>query len=252
MRNPNSVERQFAEFHRLFVADFKQDLPLYLDLAAKYPGPVLEVGCGTARVAARLAKDGHEVHAIDTSRAMLEVARLHVRPWANKVRVMDFDLRARALTERYPVVIASLFAFNRLIELEEQRVFLRHLQRSMATPGVLVLDLFCPQAMARPGEAGVWKDIDREADGQRIRVSDMREMLTPLLERRTQRFQVDEGPVEERVSHRRYVPPEQAASLLEESGFEKVRWMHSYDPGTAVNARGEASPEGNFQVIASF
>ena len=43
---------------------------------------------------------------------------------------------------------------------------------------------------------------------------------------------------------------EQAASLLEESGFEKVRWMHSYDPGTAVNARGEASPEGNFQVIA--
>ncbi len=75
-------------------------------------------------------------------------------------------------------------------------------------------------------------------------------MLNPLLERRTQVFQIDGGPEQEMVTHRRYHPPMYAVQLLTESGFENIRWIQNYDSTTLSPIRPEDRPTGPFLVIA--
>jgi SAM-dependent methyltransferase len=250
MQIRHSVERQYAEFHSLFAADFRKALSLYLDLAAKYPGPILEVGCATGRVLAKLGEAGYEALGVDVSRPMLEVARRRLEPWQDRVRLADFDFRNSALFEKFDVVFATLYAFNQLIDVEEQRLFLRHITRCMKSPGVLALDCFCPLPMLRPEMNGQWRDIERTVKGHALKVRDKREMLTPLLERRTQVFSVDGGAPAEHVAHRRYVPPQQAEQLLFEAGFESIRYLQDYDLASAKPFGEGDRPTGPYQLVA--
>ncbi len=249
MRDRLAVERRFAEFYSTFAADFSLDLPVYTELAAKYPGPVLEVGCRTGRVSAHLASTGHEVCAVDTSRPMLEIARGRLARWGNRVRLADFDLRQGALFDGFHVVLATLYAFNSLIEIEEQRLFLRHVARSMGSPGILAIDLFCPLSIVRPESVGHWNTIERRCGEINLCTRVKREMLTPLLERRTQAFRLDGGPESELETYRRYVPPQQAASLLQEAGFEGVRWVQNYDLSSARPVEAGDRPTGPFIIL---
>jgi SAM-dependent methyltransferase len=250
MQDRDAVERRYAEFYRLYVKDFRQDIPVYRELAAKAGGSVLEVGCRTGRVTAHLAAAGHQVLGIDTSRPLLEQAVEQTRPWAHRARVADHDLRHHPTPEQYSVGLVTLFSFNDLIDVEEQRLFLRHLQQSVASPGIVALDLFCPLSLARPDEVGECREITRVVEDREIVVRDQREMLTPLLERRTQEFRVGDGPTSSYATHRRYITPQHAGSLLTEAGFENVRWLEDYDLATLRPIDDDARPQGPFLVIA--
>jgi SAM-dependent methyltransferase len=250
MRSRDLVEKQFAEFYDLYVADFQQDIPIYRDVAAKFPGAVLEAGCATGRVLARLAQAGHEVHGIDTSREMLDLAREKVRPFKDRARAFDHDLRSAALPTGFHSILATLYSFNTLIDVEEQRLFLRHARHSLRSPGVIVIDCFYPLSMVRPETQGEWREIEREVGERRIQVRDRRDMLTPLLERRTQVFRIDGGPEATFVTHRRYAPPSMLATLLEEAGFEGILWARGYDLSTARAIEPDDRPGGPFLLIA--
>ncbi len=250
MRERDLIERRFAEFYSLYADDFARDLPIYRDLACKYPGPVLEVGCGTGRVTAKLAEAGHEVQGIDTSRPMLELAQTRLSPWSERGRVYDFDLRQQALPERFHLALVTLYAFNNLIDVEEQRLFLRHLNGSLRSPALASFDLCYPLSFVRPEECEKWRILEREVGERRLVMRDRREMLTPLLEKRTQVFSIDGGPETEYVSHRRYVPPRLAATLLIEAGFERVQWIQDYDASTVQPVDDEAQPGGPFLLLA--
>lgn len=52
-------------WHDVECGGYTADLPLWLELAAGAGGPVLDVGAGTGRVALRLARAGHVVHALE-------------------------------------------------------------------------------------------------------------------------------------------------------------------------------------------
>jgi SAM-dependent methyltransferase len=245
-----SIGKRFAEFHRLYVRDFTRDLALYSELAAKQGGTVLEVGCATGRVIRRIASLGHSCLGIDTRREMLEVARRELEGLEDRARVADHDLRSRPLPERFDLALVTLFYFNGLIEVEEQRRFLRHLLRALESDGMLAIDFYTPLAVARPDELEISKEIRRTCEGQELFVRDRREMLTPLLERRVQQFKIEPGPEGEMVTHRRYLPPPYAASLIEEAGFEEVRWVQDYDLSTAGPLTRETRPEGPFVLLA--
>jgi SAM-dependent methyltransferase len=67
-----------ADLARLYDLDLVEDpgdLNLYLALAARTNGPVLELGVGTGRLAIPLAAAGHRVVGVDRDRAMLDRAR---------------------------------------------------------------------------------------------------------------------------------------------------------------------------------
>jgi SAM-dependent methyltransferase len=252
MQTRISAERQYAEFYSLWVEDFRKDTTLYLDLAAKYAGQVLEIGCGTGRVLARFGEAGYEALGVDVSRPMLEVARRTLAPWQDRIRIADFDFRGNALFEKFHVVLASLYTFNYLIDVAEQRLFLRHVSRCMKSPAVLAIDFFCPLPMMRPETNGKVREMERTVRGHQLRLRDKREMLTPLLERRTQEFSVDGSPFVEHVSHRRFLPAQQAEQLLVEAGFENVRYLRDYDLSTACAIGEGERPLGPYQLVAEL
>jgi SAM-dependent methyltransferase len=93
-------------WHDLECGAYRTDLPLWLELAAAAPGaPMLEVGCGTGRVALALARAGHPVTAVDADSILL--AELTNRAAGLPVEVVHADARELDLPSRgYALCVA--------------------------------------------------------------------------------------------------------------------------------------------------
>lgn len=61
-----------ATWHDVECGGYDADLPLWEELAERQGGPVLELGCGTGRVALHLARRGHTVYALDREPELLK------------------------------------------------------------------------------------------------------------------------------------------------------------------------------------
>src|SRR5262245_49884815 len=73
----------------------RRDLPFWRNLARHAGGTVLELGCGTGRLAIPLARAGASVVGIDRSEPMLERARQRVKRFrlTSTVRLVRGDIR---------------------------------------------------------------------------------------------------------------------------------------------------------------
>jgi SAM-dependent methyltransferase len=125
---------------------FQDDLPLYLDFAQSCPGPVLDAACGTGRVLMALAREGHTVTGVDSSAAMLGVARARVdaEGLGNRVALVEADLRTLSLQGRFGMGIVALSSFQHMVGMADQRLALERLSAHLVTGGLLVMDLVNP------------------------------------------------------------------------------------------------------------
>ena len=73
----------------------RRDVPFWRNLARNAGGAVLELGCGTGRIALPLGRAGVPIVGIDRSAAMLDRARMRVRRGrlADRVRLVRGDIR---------------------------------------------------------------------------------------------------------------------------------------------------------------
>lgn len=81
-------------WHEIECHGYDADLGLWLALAEREGGPVLDVGAGTGRVALPLAAAGHDVTALDLEPALLA----EIRARDPRVRTVEADARAFDLT----------------------------------------------------------------------------------------------------------------------------------------------------------
>lgn len=70
-----SVVADAVAWHEVECHGYDADLPLWLALAEREAGPVLDVGAGTGRVAVSLAAAGHAVTALDHDPVLLAALR---------------------------------------------------------------------------------------------------------------------------------------------------------------------------------
>src|SRR5262245_13406672 len=70
-----AVADELARLYDLDVSVDPGDLDLYLALAARTGGPIVELAAGTGRVAIPLAEAGHRVVGVDIDPSMLARAR---------------------------------------------------------------------------------------------------------------------------------------------------------------------------------
>jgi SAM-dependent methyltransferase len=101
---------------------------------------VLEVACGTGRVAIRLARDGVEVVGLDLSSAMLDVAREKSAGMSN-IRWVQGDMRSFELGETFGLVIIPGHAFQNMLTAADQIACLESLERHLSPRGTLVVHL---------------------------------------------------------------------------------------------------------------
>ena len=125
------------------------DVDFYRRLARETGGPILEVGCGTGRVAGALAADGHEVVGIDLSAPMLRLAeRRRAALSADAAARLSFhraDMRTLDLGRDFALIVAPARVFQFMLTSAAQREALTALRTHLRPNGRLVLDLFDPR-----------------------------------------------------------------------------------------------------------
>lgn len=130
-------------------AGLNGDLEFYEELAGRTGGPVLDVGCGTGRVAIQLARGGHEVTGVDLSAPMLAQAARHRADLPSEVAArLDFvqaNMTSLHLGRSFGLIITPFRVFQFLLTPEAQRQTLLAFREHLAPAGLLVLDLFDPR-----------------------------------------------------------------------------------------------------------
>lgn len=122
------------------------DIEFYLAQAKKTGGPILDLACGTGRVAIPLARAGFAVIGLERAPGMLAIARTKQRG-SDLARLKfvrgnmaHFDLRCR-----FGLVIIAFRAFQHLLAPKEQRSCLESVRRHLRRRGRLIVHLFDPR-----------------------------------------------------------------------------------------------------------
>jgi SAM-dependent methyltransferase len=139
----NRARDFYAQTYDAAVSDWKGEIDFYHSFAvdAALEGKsILEIACGTGRIAVRLAKDGVRVVGLDYSPPMLDVAREKSRGMTN-MEWIEEDMRSFELGESFGLIIIPGHAFQNLVEADDQVACLRCIERHLDVDGTLVVHL---------------------------------------------------------------------------------------------------------------
>jgi SAM-dependent methyltransferase len=150
---PTGFESGSAELARWYDIDlqgYDEDLNLYVALAGRLGGSVLELAVGSGRIAVPLAVAGHRVRGVDRDPHMLARARA---AWqaadgasesAGSLELIEADITQLSLGEKFELVILG---FNSLLALDGragQAACLRVIAQHLAPGGRAVIDVWLP------------------------------------------------------------------------------------------------------------
>jgi SAM-dependent methyltransferase len=153
-----------AIWHEVECGGYAADLEAWERLAAGAGGPLLELGCGTGRVALHLARRGHEVWAVDADPDLL--AALAARAAEDRLRVhaVRADVRALALGRKFDLILAPMQLIQMLDGEASRGAALRRAADHLADAGRLAVAIV-EQAAAGIERGGAALPDVRERDG---------------------------------------------------------------------------------------
>jgi len=210
------------------------DVDFYKRLAVESGGPVLELACGTGRVAWPIAEAGLEVVGLDRSEAMLDVARGKASRHPEAVcgrasfvcgNMADFDLQ-----RKFRLVVIAFRSFQSLLTPLEERRSLETIRRHLEPGGRLVIDNFDPRLEYCLPEAPspvIERSATHPVTGNEVRIDVIDRTTDVYRQVITERWrfieQDDDGEVvreEEDILHLRWIYRYEMRYLLELAGFE--------------------------------
>ncbi len=119
----------------------RADVRFYRRLAGEIlggPGEILDLACGTGRVAIPLVRDGHRVVGLDRTNAMLARARARAsrigRAARGRLLLVRADMRNFAFERRFPLAIMVFNCLEHLYSAADITACLRCVHRHLA-PG---------------------------------------------------------------------------------------------------------------------
>ncbi|MSQ22220.1 MAG: class I SAM-dependent methyltransferase [Dehalococcoidia bacterium] len=143
----SSYGDSWADIYDMAHSAVTEDISLWVEEAKASAGPVLELGCGTGRVAVPIAQAGIRLVGLDSSAAMLRLARAKARKLrlgADRLRFVRGDMRELSLGQRFPLVIIPFRSFQFLLSVADQCQSLDAIRRHLTPGGRLVMSLFVP------------------------------------------------------------------------------------------------------------
>jgi ubiquinone/menaquinone biosynthesis C-methylase UbiE len=117
---------------------------LLLEQAQKFGGPVLDLACGTGRIAIPLAAAGISVVGLDISEPMLDHAREKAKEMRVEVEWIQGDMTKFELKRKFNLIIMMGNAFGHLETLESVEGCLSSVRRHLTGKGRFIFNTFNP------------------------------------------------------------------------------------------------------------
>jgi SAM-dependent methyltransferase len=138
---------------RLYDVDLLEDpgdLDLYLALAERADGPILELGVGSGRLGVPLARAGWPVTGIDRDQTMLDRARARVEAAgpavAGRMNLIEADVAGLRLPGRFRLAFIALNSLLVFGDRTAQAAAVRTLSEHLEPGGLCVVDIWLPDA----------------------------------------------------------------------------------------------------------
>lgn len=151
---------QATIWHDVECGAYDADLPLWEELAARCGGPVLELGCGTGRVALHLARRGHAVVGLDRDPELL--AELASRGHGLPLSTVEADARAFEVGEPVALVLAPTHLLQLLPDAAQRRESLASIAAGLRPGGMLAAAIIesMPEADGAPPPLPDVREVD--------------------------------------------------------------------------------------------
>ena len=132
-----------APFYDIEHAQFDEDLTLYQDFAALCMGPLLELACGSGRLLLPLAREGYELTGVDTSTAMLNLARQRLQDegLASHCKLVQQDICTMRLEQQFRMAFIALGSFAHVTRRKQQQQALASVRAHLAAGAMFILDI---------------------------------------------------------------------------------------------------------------
>jgi SAM-dependent methyltransferase len=142
---------ELARLYDLDLSEDPGDLDLYLALADRADGPILELAAGSGRLAVPLAAAGHNVTAVDVDSAMLARARDRATAAGvpdGRLELVEADLLELSPPDppRHALAFIALNSLMLLASRDAQRAALRVLAVHLRPGGIAAVDTWVPDA----------------------------------------------------------------------------------------------------------
>ncbi|MBN1439082.1 MAG: class I SAM-dependent methyltransferase [Anaerolineales bacterium] len=228
-----------ARFYDWENAEFTEDLPFWADLARRQGGPVLELGCGSGRVMLHLAREGFAVTGVDSSPAMLALARSRLalqKSIAQRITLREGDFTRLPLDGAFPLIILAFNTFSHMTDPEDARAALAAVEAHLAPGGQAVFALPNPIPLYGDPPPGlvlerVFRDEDRNRTVQQF--SSLRVDRAAQLGYVTWIYdEIDAAGTVTRTTvpmTLRYFFPNELSALFERAGMRLWRLWGDYD-----------------------
>lgn len=231
---PGKVEYDdWADIYDLWVESApvtKENLAFYVQEYLNTAGPAVELGVGNGRILVEAARQGKAMIGVDYSVHMLELCRQHADAAGvlDRLTLIQADFRDFELAEPAELIAIPFHTIGHLVSLDDKRAGLRHVRSQLAPGGRLIFDhfIFDPEALRRHSNLSLraettdpvtgcvvllWTINKYDMDAQSIRIIAFTDELDEdgtLLQRRYRRVGFS------------WIHPEQAQTLLEETGYQ--------------------------------
>ena len=228
------------------------DIPFYLEYANRQQGEVLELGCGTGRVAMALAAEGFRITGLDLSEQMLDVFREKLKAGpelAGKITLVHGNMADFSFDRKFALITAPFRAFQAVTAQEDIENTLSCVREHLSDDGIFIVNVFNPnkdpldESWCRPEE--FIDEITDEQQGIRIARYECREridlanqIIYPYL---AYGVTYPDGRTERLVEplQMKYYYSRQLRAEVEKAGFVIINEFSSYDK----------SPPGGGEII---
>ena len=248
MKVEKNIYRETAQIYDIIygIDPPMPDVPFYLEYAKQQRGEILELGCGTGRVALALALEGFSVTGLDLSHQMLDIfkekfakAASEQPALADRVKIIHGNMAAFSLGRKFSLITAPFRAFQVLTVREDIENTLLCVREHLADDGIFIVNVFNPDR--NPLDEN-WcepeKFIDEIVDeptGIRIKRYECRERIDPVNQIIYPYLAYDvtypDGRGERLIEplQMKYYYSRQLRALLENAGFAVIDEFSWYD-----------------------